>query len=352
MFRKLFFAFSLLLVMVLLVAVAVAQDTDEPTPTPLMRATATRIAEVRANQRINVRDGPGTNNAIIGQLVPGIIATVIGENEDSSWLNVILDNTEGWVFADLVRLIDLSVHIEQNDEWAPIVQEFDGVEMVLVPPGCFAMGSTDEQLDAAVAMCIAIGEDTVCERGSVFEAEDPPFAAEQPVTEICFDEPFWIDRSEVTPSQFTRLGGVAANATRGHRGFLTNVSWFEARDFCELRGGRLSSEAEWEYSARGPDALIYPYGNTFVSNMIYDASWVGALNMSGAVWEWTNTIFEPYPYQADDGREAATGLEARVIRNMSYYDWDYTKRAARRSSRNPSQPDPPDGFRCARDFEQ
>ena len=35
------------------------------------------------------------------------------------------------------------------------------------------------------------------------------------------------------------------------------------------------------------------------------ASWVGALNISGNLWEWTSSLLMPYPYDSDDGREAA-----------------------------------------------
>jgi formylglycine-generating enzyme required for sulfatase activity len=69
--------------------------------------------------------------------------------------------------------------VRANAEWTPIVQSFDGAEMVLVPPGCFMMGSTDQ-------------------------------AREQPVHKVCFDQPFWIDRYEVTNAayrQFVEAGG-------------------------------------------------------------------------------------------------------------------------------------------------
>ena len=65
--------------------------------------------------------------------------------------------------------------VSANDEWTPLVREFDGVEMVLVPAGCFAMGNN-------------VG-----------------FRGEQPVHEICFEQPFWIDLTEVTVAQFARF---------------------------------------------------------------------------------------------------------------------------------------------------
>jgi pimeloyl-ACP methyl ester carboxylesterase len=43
--------------------------------------------------------------------------------------------------------------VSANAEWTPVVQEFDGVEMVLVPAGCFMMGSTEEEIDAAFEVC-------------------------------------------------------------------------------------------------------------------------------------------------------------------------------------------------------
>ncbi len=229
--------------------------------------------------------------------------------------------------------------VERNSDWTPVVAEFEGVEMVLVPPGCFLLGSDSE------------------------EADDD----EQPVNEQCFDAPFWIDRTEV------------ANAAFGSEGLFDggerprdSVRLAEVVSFCAERGSRLPTEAEWEYAARGPSNREYPWGNEFNADLVVfagssrqqsaavgsrpdGASWVGALDMVGNLWEWTSTIYAPneypYPYQADDGREDSADLTSpRVIRGGSWSNGDVWMRASVRKGKHPSA----DwygyvGFRCARD---
>lgn len=226
--------------------------------------------------------------------------------------------------------------VTSNDEWTPYMQEFDSAEMMLVPEGCFTIGSTTEQSD------------------------------EQNGNEVCL-ESFWIDKYEVTNDQYRSIG--CRNFSSEAEQPRNCISWFEANDFCESRNMRLPNEAEWEFAARGPDALIYPWGNDFESNnVIYfsnsngqsatvgsrpdGVSWVGAMDMSGNIWEWTNTIYMDYPYNADDGREDNTTDENmnahRVLRGGSYND--SSLRSSDRFRNFPLNQLNYFGFRCARDF--
>jgi len=225
-----------------------------------------------------------------------------------------------------------SEEVANNTTWDPVIQEIDGFEMVKVPSGCFMMG-------------------------------DPVLERAQPVHEVCITESFWIDLTEISNDQFNEFGGQAARdpAFPGQdissSAFpRTSVTWEEAEAFCQLRGGRLPTEAEWEYAARGPDAWAYPWGDSFdptklnfcdqncpfsssrsgqhhnaddgnvvaapVNSYPEGASWVGALNMSGNVAEWVQDFFDPSYYE-NSPRDNPTGPETGQTRVVKSSPWSW-----------------------------
>jgi len=228
--------------------------------------------------------------------------------------------------------------VKTNAEWEIYIEMFDGVEMVLVPAGCFMMGSDDGETDEA------------------------------PAHEQCFDAPFWIDRYEVTNEQYGSVGCPARSSAPEQP--VNCVSWFDAKAHCESRAARLPTEREWEYAARGPDHLIFPWGDDWepdaanwintsgeatyaVGSFPDGVSWVGSYDMSGNVWEWVSTIYDafPYPYDADDGREDDNDQSStRVIRGGSFYDIEAALRTMDRSRNSPDFDFVFFGFRCVRDF--
>lgn len=250
----------------------------------------------------------------------------------------------------LSREILASTPVVSNAVWRPFSHTFNGVEMVLIPAGCFKMGNDPQAYYRTDGAWI----------------KGVPDGGQQ-----CFDKPFWIDRYEVTNEQFTHLNGVANHPGdwSGPRQPYTNITWFEARDFCEKnREARLPTEREWEYAARGPDGLMYPWGNDFVAdNGVYSknsegrtadvgsksggASWVGAHDLAGNVVEWVSSVYKGYPYNPRDGREDEKDeVSGRVFRGGSWYDDGAAMRAANRDSNNPNIQSPRFGFRCAQSY--
>jgi serine/threonine-protein kinase len=235
---------------------------------------------------------------------------------------------------------------------------------VLVPAGVFAMGSADGDED------------------------------ERPVRAIRLDA-FAIDRHEVSNAQYALCVGegacrppsVAGSETRlgyfddpQYAGYpVLGVTWDDASRYCEWRGARLPTEAEWEKAARGTDERTYPWGDEFdparlnycdgncplpwadidhddafldtapVDAFGAGASPYGALNMAGNVWEWVADRYaaDAYASSQDENPRGPPAGEQRVTRGGGIFN---DAAAARTTSRRRFSPDVPStsvGFRCA-----
>jgi formylglycine-generating enzyme required for sulfatase activity len=122
---------------------------------------------------------------------------------------------------------------------------------------------------------------------------------------------------------------------------VRDLSLEEAMDYALWAGRHIPSELEWEYAARGPRGLDYPWGpdarnlkdlarggqvferdafpeSVPVSHYPDGISWVGCFNMIGNVSEWTRSFLSPYP-EATVGEPPAPTL---VIRGGSAADED------------------------------
>ena len=253
------------------------------------------------------------------------------------------------------------------------VRPADDMQMVYVPAGSFQMGSTQAQIEAAIQLCTMYPDD-------YNKCRNAQFTEEAPAGDVSLAG-FWIDRTEVTFSQYARCVEAGAcrtarlvDLTTDDQGDLpaAGIPWQDATDYCAWAGGSLPSEAQWEYAARGADNLIFPWGNDFecsggnfwddytgcsdgyaeaapVGSFPGGQSWCGALDMAGNVWEWVADPFMPYPYLGQSASGGAGHGEQMILRGGS---WAYMPAFVRTAFRYPV-PITADyqavGFRCVMD---
>ena len=205
-------------------------------------------------------------------------------------------------------------------------------------------------------------------------------ADEKPVQQVTLS-PFCIDKTEVTVAAYracVRAGKCRSPAdnenacTWGESGMdqhpMNCVDWNQANTFCAWAGGRLPTEAEWEYAARGSDGRKYPWGNRApsptrlnmsgtadgwertapVGSYPKGASPFGVLDMAGNAWEWTaDKYYDEYsPEPATNPQNPGDDSSSRVARGGSWSSVDPAE--VRAASRKEFQPDAKLGFRCAR----
>jgi formylglycine-generating enzyme required for sulfatase activity len=162
---------------------------------------------------------------------------------------------------------------------------------------------------------------------------------------------------------------------------VVGIAWYEAWAYAHWAGRRLLTEAEWEKAASAEPRLgsssrselqaakrTYPWGNEFdgekcnvrTSKLFADASGAttpvgqyspvgdspyGCVDMAGNVWEWTSSLYRPYPYQADDGREDVEAQGDRVVRGGSFDGSADAARCAYRDHGSPNARYRSNGFR-------
>ena len=112
---------------------------------------------------------------------------------------------------------------------------------------------------------------------------------------------------------------------------VTEATWYGAQAFCAWRGARLPSEAEWEAAVRGREGRTYfwgesppraerawfghPSGETAaVDTHPAGATPEGVHDLAGTLAAWTSSLYEPYPYHPEDGREDPEAAGERVTR--------------------------------------
>ena len=194
---------------------------------------------------------------------------------------------------------------------------------------------------------------------------------ESPVHEVCVDG-FWIGKYEVTQGHWEQIMGSNPSYNKAGDDFpVEQVSWNDCQDFITALNGkgsntfRLSTEAEWEYAARGGGKEEkYAGGNDLNSLGWYldnseshshevgtkTANSLGIFDMSGNVWEWCSDWYasDYYSDSPVNNPQGPTTGSYRVIRGGGWNSNAQACRAAARSSSYPDNRDDNVGFRLVR----
>jgi formylglycine-generating enzyme required for sulfatase activity len=151
---------------------------------------------------------------------------------------------------------------------------------------------------------------------------------------------------------------------------VVGINWYEAVAYAAWlarvtgKAYTLPSEAQWEWAARR-SVRRYPWGDEWDGGKCnWRGSGLNAPNpvgvyphgvtddglheLAGNVFEWTTSLYRPYPYRADDGREAQDVDGLRVARGGSWYIDRDVVRCAYRGRNNPRGRNGYRGFRLAR----
>jgi sulfatase modifying factor 1 len=250
-------------------------------------------------------------------------------------------------------VIETKTEIEFPEDY-PATNRIDRLEYVWVKPGDFKMG--------------CVPTDLRCE------------PVEKPQHRVHMTKPFWLGRTEVDVNAYKRYLEKQERRLRMPPGPgwdvkwrignlpMVNVTWEDARAFCTWAGGRLPTEAEWEYAARsGESDQVYPLNDENSRDRAnfhgrsgndrwqdepapvrsFDKSRWGLFDMAGNVWEWVSDLYSHGYYAESPSADPAgpsTGND-HVYRGGSFDSdpKDHLRISIRRHGKNFSNLV---GFRC------
>lgn len=184
---------------------------------------------------------PSTPTVIAGVKIPPQFHLVDGQESQNG--------VGGLVFRHKLTDVDFL--------WVPSTEGLTGRSM---HEGCFIMGSSQAEI-----------ETQWIENGWTWSKPK----TEQPQHPVRLS-PFWLARTPVTNNQFSRFVNDTKYKAEGKWSDyylkqnpdhpVVEVSWNDAKAYCQWAGFELPTEAQWEWAARGPEGFTYPWGNKWNSS--------------------------------------------------------------------------------------
>ena len=240
-----------------------------------------------------------------------------------------------------------------------------------IPAAAFTMGANSDDITYAVQLCQDEHEFTLADECGPerFQHETPPRRVHLAA--------FGLMRTEVTQAAYARCVGASqcvpsrevSPQLRGDTLPVVGISARDAERYCAFVRGRLPTEEEWEFAARGHGTGRFPWGRVFdgvlgnhgrpplradasdgfaslapVGARPANASPYGVLDLAGNAWEWTSST----PRPVDVGGQASLG-DLRMIRGGSFLHPAVSMRVTSRMWIGEGSVRADVGFRCAFD---
>lgn len=279
---------------------------------------------------------------------------------------------------------------EQGEDYR-IVALPGGTEVTqrYVPAGSFQMGEISDSTDERPVHTVELDAYWI-DQTEVTNAQFAEFvsltgyvtSAEKAGGGNAYGESGW---GEIPGANWRQPRGSGSNLSELDSHPVVLVSWADASEYCAWAGGQLPTEAQWEFAARGSSAPLYPWGNDISGSRLNycdincpfgggvqdknaddgyrftspagsyqnGASWIGALDMSGNVWEWVQDWYDD-EYYGRSGRSNPAGPSdgiARVLRGGSWSSYPNVLRATNHDAQRPDVANSDFGFRCVADVD-
>ena len=214
----------------------------------------------------------------------------------------------------------------------PLLSANSNEYMVLIPEGKFQMGTSD-------------GDER-----------------ERPVHKVQLDA-FYLDRFETTNAEYEKFD------PSHHRSFLSHcddcpvtlVTWKDADSYCRSLGGRLPTEAEWEWAAlknksetkeSSVESVSTRLGQSFDEGAFRvdspPSGKLGIFHLQGNVWEWLNDWFGPYSHLEQDNPTGPSSGVRKILRGGGWYNAEVYADPRMRFQLYPEAKISSIGFRCAK----
>ncbi|WP_447599163.1 SUMF1/EgtB/PvdO family nonheme iron enzyme [Nitrospira sp. Nam80] len=311
---------------------------------PDLARTSVRIETVRMSEPVAVI-APPSPPAGAAKDNPPVVSARLRQNQSAD-MPVVTDDT--------IAKTNAVLRAEQEEETRKLQERGEPPpdDMALIPAGEFLMGTEDGLPDA------------------------------RPLHRVYLSN-YLIDRYETTNGQYRQCvdGGTCA-PPRDRGAFddparlqypVVNVTWAQARAYCQWSGKRLPTEAEWEKAARGTDGRRYPWGNNEtvieqhqskggdakltanglgpVGTPSATASPYGVYDLVGSISEWVKDWYADDFYAASSSRDPQGPLRGsfRVLRGAGWNERLPELRVSYRGWDDMTYWGPTLGVRCAMD---